>query len=46
MSKQPLICESVAVIQIYLHPTGEEPDQHIVPVAPRVLEILALFVLF
>jgi hypothetical protein len=33
--KRPLISESVAVIWIDIHPTGEEPDQHIVHVAPE-----------
>jgi hypothetical protein len=31
--KWPLISESVAVTQINIHPTGEEPDRHIVRVA-------------
>jgi hypothetical protein len=36
MSKRSLISESVAVIQIDIHPAGEEPDQHVVRMAPRV----------
>jgi hypothetical protein len=35
-SKRPLIFESVAVIRIGIHPVEEEPDQHIIHVAPRV----------
>jgi hypothetical protein len=34
--KQQLISDSVMVIQIDIHPVVEEPDQHIVRVAPRV----------
>jgi hypothetical protein len=34
--KRSLISESVASIQIGVHHVGEEPDQHIVHVAPRV----------
>jgi hypothetical protein len=36
MSKRSLISESVAVVQIGVHPTGEEPDQYIMGVAPWV----------
>jgi hypothetical protein len=36
MSKRPLIFESVMVIRIGVHPVGEEPDQHVVHVAPRI----------
>jgi hypothetical protein len=35
-SKRRLIFESVAVIQIDVHPAGKEPDQHIICMAPRV----------
>jgi hypothetical protein len=35
-SKRSLISESVVVIQIGIHPTGEEPNQHVVRVAPQV----------
>jgi hypothetical protein len=35
-SKRSLISESVTVIQISVHPAGEEPDQHIVHMAPWV----------
>jgi hypothetical protein len=34
--KQSLISESVMTIQISVHPAGEEPDQHIIRVAPWV----------
>jgi hypothetical protein len=34
--KQSLIFMSVVVIWIDIHPVGEEPDQHIVRVAPEV----------
>jgi hypothetical protein len=34
--KRPLISESVAATQIDRHPAGEEPDQHIIHVAPGV----------
>jgi hypothetical protein len=34
--KQPLISESVAVIQIGVHPAGEDPNQHVIHVTPRV----------
>jgi hypothetical protein len=34
--KQSLISESVAVIQIDIHPAREEPDQHIVCMTPGV----------
>jgi hypothetical protein len=37
MSKRQLISESVAAIRIGVHLVGEEPDQHILRVAPRVL---------
>jgi hypothetical protein len=37
MSKRSLIFESVATIQIGVHPVGVEPDQHVVHVVPRVL---------
>jgi hypothetical protein len=33
--RRSIISESVAVIQIDIHPIGEEPDQHVVRVAPR-----------
>jgi hypothetical protein len=36
MSKWSLISESVVVIRIGVHPIGEEPDQHIVRMAPWV----------
>jgi hypothetical protein len=36
MDKRPLIYESVTVTQIDIHPTGEEPDRHVVRVAPGV----------
>jgi hypothetical protein len=36
IDKQPLISESVMVIRIDIHPTEEEPDQHIIRVAPGV----------
>jgi hypothetical protein len=35
MSKQSLIFESVAVIQIDIRPTLKEPDQYIIRVASR-----------
>jgi hypothetical protein len=35
-SKRSLISESVAMIRIDIHPTGEGPDQHVVRTAPRV----------
>jgi hypothetical protein len=35
-SKWSLISESVVVNRINKHPTEEEPDQHVVRVAPRV----------
>jgi hypothetical protein len=35
-NKQSLISESVAVIQINIHPSGQEPDQHVIRVAPTV----------
>jgi hypothetical protein len=41
-SKWSLISESVAVIQIGVHPVGEEPDQHIVRMAPRVSHKLTI----
>jgi hypothetical protein len=34
--KRSLISENVAVIRIDIHPTGKEPDQHIIRVTPRV----------
>jgi hypothetical protein len=34
--KQPLISESVAAFRIDIHPIGEEPDRHVVHVAPRI----------
>jgi hypothetical protein len=34
--KRSLISESVAAIRIDIHPAGEEPDQHVVRVAPEV----------
>jgi hypothetical protein len=34
--KRPLISESVMMIQIDIHPAGEEPNQHVICVAPRV----------
>jgi hypothetical protein len=36
MSKRSLISESVAAIQIGVHPTREEPDQHVVRLASWV----------
>jgi hypothetical protein len=36
MDNRPLISESVVVIQIDIHPVGEEPDRHVVRVAPGV----------
>jgi hypothetical protein len=36
MSKRSLISESVMVIRIDVHPTGEEPDQHDIRAAPWV----------
>jgi hypothetical protein len=36
MDKRPLIYESVTVTQIDIHPTGEEPDRHVVRVTPGV----------
>jgi hypothetical protein len=36
MSKRSLIFESVMAIQISVHPTAEEPNQHGIRVAPRV----------
>jgi hypothetical protein len=36
MDKRPLISESVALTRIDIHPTGEEPDPHVVHVASRV----------
>jgi hypothetical protein len=36
MNKQPLISESVVVTRIGIHPTGKEPDQHIIRMAPGV----------
>jgi hypothetical protein len=35
MDKRSLISESVMVTRIDIHPAGEEPDRHIVHVAPR-----------
>jgi hypothetical protein len=35
-SKRPLISESVTAIRIGVHYAGEEPNQHVVGVAPRV----------
>jgi hypothetical protein len=40
--KRSLISESVASIQIGVHLVGEEPDQHIVHVAPRVSRITTI----
>jgi hypothetical protein len=34
--KRSLISESVITIRIGVHPTGEEPDQHVVCLASRV----------
>jgi hypothetical protein len=34
--KRSLISESVTVIQIDIHPVGEEPNEHIVHVTPGV----------
>jgi hypothetical protein len=31
--------EGVVVIRIGVHPTGEEPDRHIIRVAPRVSQM-------
>jgi hypothetical protein len=36
IDKRTLISESVTMIWIGVHPVGEEPDQHIVRVIPRV----------
>jgi hypothetical protein len=36
MDKRSLISESVVVIQIGVHPVGEEPDQHVVRAVSRV----------
>jgi hypothetical protein len=36
MDKRSLISESVTTIQIDIHPAREEPDQHIIRIAPRV----------
>jgi hypothetical protein len=35
-SKLSLLSESVMVIQIGVHPAGEEPNQHVIHVASRV----------
>jgi hypothetical protein len=35
-NKRSLISKSVAAIRISVHPTGQEPDQHIVRLASRV----------
>jgi hypothetical protein len=35
-SMRSLISESVTTIQIGVHPAGEEPNQHVIRVAPRV----------
>jgi hypothetical protein len=35
-NKRSLISESVMLIQIGVHPAGEEPDQHVVRLASRV----------
>jgi hypothetical protein len=35
-SKQSLISETVMVIQIIVHPIGEEPDQQVIRLASRV----------
>jgi hypothetical protein len=42
MSKRPLLSESVVAIQIGIHPTEEEPNQHIVRVAPRITRITTI----
>jgi hypothetical protein len=34
--KRSLISESIVVIQIDIHPAGEEPDRHVVHMAPGV----------
>jgi hypothetical protein len=36
MDKWSLISESVAATQIDIHPSGEEPDRHVICVTPRV----------
>jgi hypothetical protein len=36
IDKQSLISESVAAIRIGVHPTGKEPDQHVLRVTPGV----------
>jgi hypothetical protein len=36
MSKRSLISESITMIQIDIHSVGEEPDKHVVHVAPWV----------
>jgi hypothetical protein len=35
-SMRSLISESVTAIRIGVHPAGEEPNQHVIRVAPRV----------
>jgi hypothetical protein len=36
MIKRSLISGSVAMVRIGVHPAGEEPDQYVIHVAPRV----------
>jgi hypothetical protein len=44
MDKRSLRSESVTVIQIDIHPAGEEPDQHVIRVTPppRVLRMTTI----
>jgi hypothetical protein len=42
MSKRSLISKSVAAIRIGIHPAGEQPNQHIVCVAPQVSHMTTL----
>jgi hypothetical protein len=35
-NKQSLISESVIVIQVDIHPVGDEPDQHVIRMTPGV----------
>jgi hypothetical protein len=36
IDKQSLISESVTVMQVDIHPVGDEPDQHVIHVTPGV----------
>jgi hypothetical protein len=40
--KRSLISESVMVIRIGVHPRGEEPDQHVIHVAPWVSRTITI----